>query len=488
MDTTSWWSRINKFLLGESGDELYVSESWISSELGVACLEVQSDLGRTVSQPLLDPAPQRDFPPGCGPSSSSLTPLVPPSAPSGTSSPIPYHVHRVVNMSFIREQSPELVAYLDQIPVGPFQGIPAASYDIPVQVRSLTQIDVERARSIDPFISSKFRAIQYQDLVNRIWLKEIEKDFALTKVSEDLKTDYTSYFLKKDSKYWWESTRVLEGEESDENGVFKIEARRQKYYRVRIQVHGVGLYSPRAALVIESDQRLAAKEKGEKKRKFEGGPTRSEQEGKGHYSTECKYENQGVICFSCDKVGNIARNCRSVTQRSVGRSVSQGPTTSTARARTFKMIKKSPGQDSDVVAGTLSLNSVPVNVLFDSGASKSFISMNCVNKIQLMLEELDEPLTIEVANKDKVPVNIDSKKKRVVMYTTDIVRISYQGQKQDKKFHSVLQAKKLSQKGCEAYLAHVVDTKKETPTLDEIPIVREYPDVFPEELPGLPPD
>ena len=34
-----------------------------------------------------------------------------------------------------------------------------------------------------------------------------------------------------------------------------------------------------AALVIESDQRLAAKEKGQKKRKFEGGSARSEQEG-----------------------------------------------------------------------------------------------------------------------------------------------------------------------------------------------------------------
>ncbi|KAL8115194.1 hypothetical protein AgCh_021867 [Apium graveolens] len=42
--------------------------------------------------------------------------------------------------------------------------------------------------------------------------------------------------------------------------------------------------------------------------------------------------------------------------------------------------------------------------------------------------------------------------------------------------------------GCEAYLAHVVDTKKKAPTLDEIPIEREYHDVFPEEFPGLPPD
>ncbi|KAL8119347.1 hypothetical protein AgCh_016755 [Apium graveolens] len=43
LDSTSWWSRINKFLLGERGNELYVSESWISSELGVANQAAQQD-------------------------------------------------------------------------------------------------------------------------------------------------------------------------------------------------------------------------------------------------------------------------------------------------------------------------------------------------------------------------------------------------------------------------------------------------------------
>ncbi|XP_074374614.1 uncharacterized protein LOC141715025 [Apium graveolens] len=166
----------------------------------------------------------------------------------------------------------------------------------------------------------------------------------------------------------------------------------------------------------------------------------------------------------------------------------------------------------------------------ERGASKSFISLNCVNKMQLMLEDLDEPLTIKVTNRDKIHVSqlcpkcsieisghsfppdlipfelgeldiilgmdwlslymvsIDCKKKRIVLYTTDNIRISYQGQKKNKKFLSVLQEKNLLRQGCEAYLAHVVDTKKETPTLDEILIVREYLDVFPKEFLGLPPD
>nr|GEW45299.1 putative reverse transcriptase domain-containing protein [Tanacetum cinerariifolium] len=49
-------------------------------------------------------------------------------------------------------------------------------------------------------------------------------------------------------------------------------------------------------------------------------------------------------------------------------------------------------------------------------------------------------------------------------------------------------AKKHLARGFQAYLAHVVDIQKNTPKIDSIPIVRELPDVFPEELPGIPPD
>ena len=43
-------------------------------------------------------------------------------------------------------------------------------------------------------------------------------------------------------------------------------------------------------------------------------------------------------------------------------------------------------------------------------------------------------------------------------------------------------------KGCQAYLAYVVNTKSEGPKLEDIPIVCEFGDVFPKDLLGLPPD
>ena len=48
-------------------------------------------------------------------------------------------------------------------------------------------------------------------------------------------------------------------------------------------------------------------------------------------------------------------------------------------------------------------------------------------------------------------------------------------------------ARKLLRKGCSAWLAYVRELENGSIDLASIPIVREFQDVFPEELPGLPP-
>ncbi|GJS20235.1 putative reverse transcriptase domain-containing protein [Tanacetum coccineum] len=41
--------------------------------------------------------------------------------------------------------------------------------------------------------------------------------------------------------------------------------------------------------------------------------------------------------------------------------------------------------------------------------------------------------------------------------------------------------------GCQGFLASVMDTSLESPNIENLPVVREFADVFPDELPGLPP-
>ncbi|XP_070005153.1 uncharacterized protein [Nicotiana sylvestris] len=53
---------------------------------------------------------------------------------------------------------------------------------------------------------------------------------------------------------------------------------------------------------------------------------------------------------------------------------------------------------------------------------------------------------------------------------------------------SFLKARYMVEKGCLDYLAYVWDTTAESPTIDSVPVVREFVDVFPSNLPGMPPD
>ena len=53
---------------------------------------------------------------------------------------------------------------------------------------------------------------------------------------------------------------------------------------------------------------------------------------------------------------------------------------------------------------------------------------------------------------------------------------------------SAMATQRMPRKGCQGYLAYVVETGKEGTILDEIPVVREFPDVFPDDIAGLPPE
>ena len=51
---------------------------------------------------------------------------------------------------------------------------------------------------------------------------------------------------------------------------------------------------------------------------------------------------------------------------------------------------------------------------------------------------------------------------------------------------SAMQARRLMRKGCETFLVVILDSKRGQVDVEKIPVVREFPDVFPEELPGIP--
>ncbi|KAL4022800.1 hypothetical protein IC575_016546 [Cucumis melo] len=169
-------------------------------------------------------------------------------------------------------------------------------------------------------------------------------------------------------------------------------------------------------------------------------------------------------------------------------------------------------------------------VLFDSGSSHSFISSAFVSHARLEVEPLHHVLSVStpsgecMLSKEKVKAcqieiaghvievtlivldmldfdvilgmdwlaanhaSIDCSRKEVT-FNPPRWRFKFKGggSKSLPQVISAIRASKLLSQGTWGILASVVDTREADVSLSSEPVVRDYPDVFPEELPGLPP-
>nr|XP_017239892.1 PREDICTED: uncharacterized protein LOC108212682 [Daucus carota subsp. sativus] len=220
---------------------------------------------------------------------------------------------------------------------------------------------------------------------------------------------------------------------------------------------------------------------------------------KGHYASECANKapelKQGFACFKCRKPGHMVKDYPTPGLMGNFARISGPPTQNVPRiagpsnqnqskARTFIMTIKDTVQSSDMVAGTLPVNSINAKVLIDFGATRSFVSKDIIDKLNCGVRPLEQSLEIELANKDRVVVDQICPGCDIIIpglhFSTNLIPFKL-GE------FDVILAKRLLRQSYEAYLANVIDNQ-EVPPIEAIPVVNEFPNVFPDELPGLPPD
>ncbi|KAA3484115.1 DNA/RNA polymerases superfamily protein [Gossypium australe] len=90
----------------------------------------------------------------------------------------------------------------------------------------------------------------------------------------------------------------------------------------------------------------------------------------------------------------------------------------------------------------------------------------------------------------KYQARLDCAAKRMVLKTGDGDEVAMIGNRRDylSNVVSALKAEKMVRKGCDAYVVHVYALEAKGSAVEEVRTVKEFADVFPEELPGLPPD
>nr|GEY98623.1 hypothetical protein [Tanacetum cinerariifolium] len=214
-----------------------------------------------------------------------------------------------------------------------------------------------------------------------------------------------------------------------------------------------------------------------------------------HHDGPCAPKVQGHYKSDCPKLKNGNQGNRARNENALARAYAVG----TARTNL----------NSNVVMGTFLLNNRYASMLFDTGADRSFISIAFSSLIDIIPSNLDHGYDVELADEMgsfDVVIGIDwlVKHHAVIVCDEKLVRVPF-----DDKiliFHcdrsnnehetrlniiSCTKTQRYLLKGCPIFLAHVTTKGAEDKTkdkrLEDVPIVQDFIEVFPEDLLGIPP-
>ncbi|GJZ72752.1 putative reverse transcriptase domain-containing protein [Tanacetum coccineum] len=240
--------------------------------------------------------------------------------------------------------------------------------------------------------------------------------------------------------------------------------------------------------------------------------------------SKCNYHHDGPCapkCHKCNKVGYFARACRRHFKRECpklknnnnnhGNQVGGG----NAPAKVYAVGHARTNPDSNVVTGMFLLNNRYASILFDTGADRSFVSTELADGRIIGLNTILMGCTLNILNHpfniDLMPVKLGSFDAIIGMDWTLQEGMSKAEEQQQSgnqvrggnapaKVYAVGHAgtnpdsnivTEYMLKGCPVFLANVnvkeEEDKSKEKRLEDVPIVRDFPEVFPEDLPGLPP-
>ena len=108
--------------------------------------------------------------------------------------------------------------------------------------------------------------------------------------------------------------------------------------------------------------------------------------------------------------------------------------------------------------------------------------------IVLGIHDFDIVLGMDWLSKHRA--TLDCYKKEVRLVRLEELGVIFRGIRREiaPSFINAMIASKMLRKGCQGYLAFVVDRRQEGTRLEDIPIVEEFLDVFPDDISGLPPN
>ncbi|GJV54637.1 putative reverse transcriptase domain-containing protein [Tanacetum coccineum] len=227
-----------------------------------------------------------------------------------------------------------------------------------------------------------------------------------------------------------------------------------------------------------------------------------------------------VTCYDCGEKGHTRNYCPK----------KRDPQGEEARGRAYVIRDAEKQQGPNVVMGTFLLNNRYATVLFDSGSDKSFVNTSFSHLIDINPVILDTSYDVELADGrvvstntilrgctlnlldhlfkiDLMPIELGTfdvvigmdwlvNQDAVIICGKKVVHIPVKNKtlviEGDRgasrlKIISCIKASKYIERGHQLFVAHVTEKEPKEKRLEDVPVIRDFPEVFPDDLPGLPP-
>ncbi|GJW76894.1 reverse transcriptase domain-containing protein [Tanacetum coccineum] len=218
----------------------------------------------------------------------------------------------------------------------------------------------------------------------------------------------------------------------------------------------------------------------------------------GHLTKNCRNKGPAtgsnllpviVTCHACGEKGHYANQCRKTTNNN-------------AQGRAYMLRDRNAHQNPNIVTGMFLLNQHLARVLFDSRADKSFVSISLASKLNIPPITIDTFYDIEMADGNLVSTNTVIQGAILTLlnqpFKIDLMPIKLGsfdvviGMDWLSKYHArIICDEKVVHIPIDGETliiqAQIMEKKSDEKRLEDIPVVREFPEVFPEDLPGLPP-
>nr|XP_025652087.1 uncharacterized protein LOC112748095 [Arachis hypogaea] len=215
------------------------------------------------------------------------------------------------------------------------------------------------------------------------------------------------------------------------------------------------------------------------------------------------------VCFRCFQPGRIARECPAVPPPPANAPQRQG--------RVFALSSEEAHQSEDRIEGKCTINGAPLTILYDTGASHSFISLSATSRISLCMTKLPYVLLVTTPAGKSVETQQVCQRVRILIsdrsYLADLVCLPLVGLdiilgmdwlNKNRVLLDCFERKVIFPSQPTRDTRDLPRSSEDTRTRQgyallnsvkadshqkfcEIPVVQDFSDVFPEDIPSFPP-